>query len=143
VLCSLVLLSLIYIVADRVDIGKEFISSASNFFSTESSAQDAEMLRSADQLISNLIQCAAYDPNQERRINFPIGKKINLRTFLVPTLYTLRNVPLMTMNSHHGRGYYSNPNDSVFIRYFHDNVVVTSSKAKPKVLTLTTTIGAF
>jgi serine/threonine-protein kinase ATR len=141
----------------RKKISKIILKSCySNIIKTNN--EDAQMLLQSQELFRNLVYLATQH-TKERKIKWKIHQEVVLNRFLIPNQTVLRNCDIfhnnINNNSNNNNNNSSNKqtsssiNDSkfstnadfMFIDSFYEFVDVASSKARPKTLTLITTLG--
>jgi len=121
----------------RRSIGKNLVKEVISKL-TENAHSTREMLNDSVKLFHNLVDLAAYN-TKESKITWKIGETVNLTRILVPLKTVLHIcIPESSAPSSSLSPFQSN---QMYIRTFSDQVTVSHSKARPKVISLTTTCG--
>jgi serine/threonine-protein kinase ATR len=126
---------------ERVEVGRQLVKQACEGLVQSERKGEAEMLRQASRLFEELDKLASFQ-TKEKRIRYSLGEGISLTHFLVPSQQTLLNLPVPVDQGQETKEsllYYQSNHH--YIQNFHDIVEVAASKARPKIIQLTTTAG--
>ena len=142
-----------------VQLGKKFVSESCEILKNQNREQESDMLKDSLILLEKMSNLAKLTvPERDKKIRFEWTKGSNGQTnencdltqFLVPNQHTLLNPPFDLLCGTNQNNNSNNSNNhllksisdtSLYIQRFHETVEVATSKARPKIIKLTTTSG--